>query len=138
MYGVKVFGFETLGDPCQMPNTCGPIAKIHRAGQDFAEKTDLGTHITNVAVVAEFFSGFAPPRHLYSSLAYRVWGRIPFSAGDFWMSNLLELMYPGFTGSSYYHNESGFSTATPYTDTADVLLSDCAFDILARYPVLLL
>lgn len=145
-----------------MPNVCGPISEIHRAGMDFAEKTELGTHITNVAVLAEFMTGFAPPRNLYSQVAYRIWGNIPFSSGDFWMSNILDLLYPGYTGSSYYHNETGFSTPTPYGDTADVstpvikscfpgshhshlvlwaeqvLLSDCSLDILSRYPVLLL
>ena len=37
-----------------------------------------------------------------------------------------------------YHNETGFNTASPYTDGTDVLLSDCAADVLARYPILVL
>ena len=37
-----------------------------------------------------------------------------------------------------YHNETGFNTASPYTDGTDVLLSDCAADILARYPIVVL
>eukprot|EP01050_Picozoa_sp_SAG11_P003443 SAG11_NODE_194_length_12858_cov_28.436946_1_plen_637_part_00 len=39
---------------------------------------------------------------------------------------------------SDHHNETGFITPTPFTDTVDVLLADCAFDILARYPVVFL
>ena len=102
---------------------------------EFAENNELGTHITTVAVVADFMTGFAPPRNLYSQVAYRVWGTIPFASGDFWLSNLLDFFYPGYSGASYYHNETGFSTPTPYGDTVDVLLSDCALDILSRYPV---
>ena len=102
---------------------------------EFAENNELGTHITTVAVVADFMTGFAPPRNLYSQVAYRVWGTIPFASGDFWLSNLLDFFYPGYSGASYYHNETGFSTPTPYGDTVDVLLSDCALDILSRYTV---
>jgi hypothetical protein len=138
MYGAKIFGFETLSSPCPMPDVCGPISEIHKAGMDFAEKTELGTHVTTVAVVADFLSGFAPPRNLYAQVAYRVWGSIPFASGDFWLSNLLDLFYPGYTGASYFHNETGFSTPTPYADVVDVLLSDCAADILSRYPIVLL
>lgn len=116
MYGAKIFGFESLNSPCAMPNVCGPIAEIHKAGMDFAAKTELGTHITTVAVVADFMTGFAPPRNLYTQVAYRVWGNTPFASGDFWLSNLLDLFYPGYTGASYYHNETGFSTPTPYGD----------------------
>ena len=127
-------------------------------------RTELGTHITNVAVMADFMTGFQPPRNLYTQSAYRVWGIIPFAPGDFWLSNLLDLVYPGYVDASYYHDERGFSTPTPYTDTgqyiskphhngcyfqgcfsdrllvvaADVLLSDCASDLLARYPIILL
>ena len=138
MYGAKIFGFETLGSPCPMPTPCGPITEIQRAGMAFAEGTELGTHITNVAVLADFMTGFQPPRNLYTQAAYRVWGIIPFASGDFWLSNLLDLVYPGYIDASYYHDERGFSTPTPYTDTADVLLSDCASDLLARYPIILL
>eukprot|EP00040_Diaphanoeca_grandis_P044167 m.270164 g.270164 ORF g.270164 m.270164 type:complete len:1053 (-) comp88335_c0_seq1:367-3525(-) len=139
LYGVKIFGFETLGG-CGDPSPTSPIspiAKIQVAGKAFADKNELGVHITQVAVMADFMSGFAPPRHLYAgTTAYRVWGNLPFSEGDFWMSAVFDLMYPGYTASSFFHNESGFMTATPFSDTADVLLSDCALDIMSRYPVM--
>ena len=116
-----------------------PIAQIQSAGQAFAAAHELGTHITQVGIVMEFFTGMLPPRNLYSgATAYRVWGSTPFAAGDFAATAVLDLFYPGFASSSYYHNESGFMTPTPYGDTADVLLSDCAADILARYPVLII
>ena len=116
-----------------------PLAQIQSAGQAFAAAHELGTHITQVGIVMEFFTGMLPPRNLYSgATAYRVWGSTPFAAGDFAATAVLDLFYPGFASSSFYHNESGFMTPTPYGDTADVLLSDCAADILARYPVLIL
>ena len=40
--------------------------------------------------------------------------------------------------SSYYHNESGFQTGTPYGDTADILLTDAPGWLLAQYAVVVL
>lgn len=42
---------------------------------------------------------------------------------------------PGYDKSSYYLDETGFQTPTPYGDSADVLLSDATLQLLARYPV---
>ena len=140
MYGAKIFGFETLGG-CGDPSPdspISPIAHIHSAGQAFAAKTDLGVHVTTVAVLADFMTGFEPPRQLYSSLAWRVWGNMPFNEGSFFMNDVLDLLYPGYADASYWHDERGFMTPTPFGDAADVLLSDCSHDILARYPVVIL
>jgi len=46
------------------------------------------------------------------------------------------MLYPGYQDSSYFHDESGFLTATPYGDAADCLLTDAPVWLLARYPVL--
>ncbi len=46
------------------------------------------------------------------------------------------MLYPGYQDSSYFHDESGFLTPTPYGDAADCLLSDAPGWLLARYPLL--
>ena len=139
MYGVKVFAFESLG----CASATSPIAKIHRAGQHFAATTDVGVHLTSTALVADVMTGFAPARSLYADgqgwedsrfSTYRLWGNLPFDTGAFWMSNVLDLCYPGYIDSSYLSNEDGFNTPTPFGDSLDVLLSDVGLDVLARYP----
>ena len=37
---------------------------------------------------------------------------------------VLDMLYPGYQDSSYFRDERGFLTATPYGDSADCLLSD--------------
>ena len=46
------------------------------------------------------------------------------------------MLYPGYQDSSFFHDERGFNTATPYGDSADFLLSDAPGWLLERYPVL--
>ncbi len=46
------------------------------------------------------------------------------------------MLYPGYQDSSYFHDESGFLTPTPYGDSADILLSDAPEWLLARYAAL--
>ena len=120
LYGTKIFGFETMGD-CGDPgpsSPVSPIAKVQHGGQSFAAATELGVHITTFAVVADPMTGYAPPRNLYAGgTAYRQWGNVPFDAGAFWMHNVLDFFYPGYSGSSYHRNESGFITPTPFGDS---------------------
>ena len=47
------------------------------------------------------------------------------------------MFYPGYQNSSFYHDESGFLTSTPYGDAADCILSDAPGWLLARYPMVL-
>jgi hypothetical protein len=115
-----------------------PIGKIQVAGKRFVEQHgDVGVHMTNVAVMLDFFTGYAPPRHLYAGWDsfYRVWGNLPFGHEEYWAHGILDLLYPGYDGSSYYFNEAGYQVETPHGDGADVLLSDATGYILNRYPV---
>lgn len=91
--------------------------------------------ITSVALLSDFYCGWSFPRHLYSDNSYLVWGNMPYAPGDNLNHNLLELIYPGYELSSYYHDETGFLTPTPYADTADSLLSDAPLWLLNRYPL---
>jgi hypothetical protein len=49
---------------------------------------------------------------------------------------VLDRLYPGYENSSYYHDESGFLTPTPFGDSADCLLSDAPAWLLGRYALL--
>lgn len=116
-----------------------PIGHIQRDAVQWIKKNGQpGVMHTPVALMLDFFAGWTFPRHLYSSDVYRVWGNLPYQAGDYWTDALLNMIYPGYQNSSYYHDESGFICATPYGDIADCLLSDSEGWILAQYPVLVL
>lgn len=72
----------------------------------------IGKQVVPVAVMLDFFAGWTPPRHLYTSNVYRVWGNLPYGitqayalifAGpqDYLADNVFNLMYPNYTSSSY-------------------------------------
>jgi hypothetical protein len=114
-----------------------PIGQIQRAaGRWIREAGRPGAMLTPIALMVDFFAGWTFPRHCYSSDLYRVWGNLPFKPGDYLTDGVLDMLYPGYQDSSYFHDESGFVTATPYGDAADCLLSDAPGWLLARYPVL--
>ena len=115
-----------------------PIGLIQRgAGRWLREAGQPGAMITPVALMVDFFAGWTFPRHLYTSDVYRVWGNLPYEPGDCLTDGVLDMLYPGYEGSSYFHDESGFLTPTPYGDVADCLLSDAPGWLLARYPMLM-
>jgi len=124
MYGSSYVSFENswfVGGTFAL----SPIGKIQHAAKEFIDsKGSLGVHIATAALYLDYFSGFCPPRHLYSGDLYRVWGNLPYSEGDYLGDGVLRLVYPQYQDSSYFHNETGFSSPTPYGDTLDVILSD--------------
>lgn len=85
----------------------------------------------------DFYAGWVPARHLYSRKAYQCWGNMPFGPGDYLTHSIFNVLYPGYEDSSYYHDERGFLTSTPYGDIADVLLSDAPAWILSQYQTLI-
>lgn len=116
-----------------------PIGRIQQFSNKWIKQSGQpGTMLTPVAVMVDFFSGWSFPRHLYSSNVYRVWGNLPYEAGDYLTDGVLDMLYPGYQNSSYYHDESGFMSPTPYGDFADCLLSDAPLWLLERYPVLVI
>jgi hypothetical protein len=116
-----------------------PIGRIQESAQQWVlEHGQPGVMHTPVALMADFFSGWSFPRHLYTDKVYRVWGSLPYEEGDYLTDALLDMFYPGYQDASYFHDESGFITATPYGDAADCLLSDAPGWLLERYPVLVL
>lgn len=114
-----------------------PIGKIQQAARSWVgEHGQPGTMLTPIALMVDFHSGWTFPRHLYTEHVYRVWGNQPYEAGDYLTDGVLDILYPGYQDSSYYHDETGFLTPTPYGDSADCLLSDAEGWLLDRYPVL--
>ena len=92
-----------------------PIGKIQQSANIWVSKHgDPGVMYTPVAVMTDFFAGWTFPRHLYTGNTYRVWGNLPYREGDYLMDGVLNLLYPGYRDASYFHNEKGFLTATPF------------------------
>lgn len=131
LYSSVAVGFENgwfVGE------TLSPIGRMQQAaGRWIKANGSPGTMLTPVAVMTDFFAGWSFPRHLYTDDVYRVWGNLPYGPGDYLTDNVLDLIYPGYQNSSYYHDESGFLTPTPYGDAADCLLSDAPGWLLPRY-----
>ena len=114
-----------------------PIGRIQQSAQRWVkENGQPGVMHTPVALLLDFYSGWSFPRHLYSGDVYRVWGNRPYEAGDYLTDAVLDLLYPGYQNSSYFHDESGFITPTPFGDIADCVLSDAPLWALDRYAVL--
>jgi hypothetical protein len=90
-----------------------------------------------VGVMTDFLAGWTFPRHLYTDKVYRVWGNLPYQPGDHWTDGVLDRLYPGYQNSSYYHDESGFLTPTPFGDSADCLLSDAPAWLLPHYAIII-
>lgn len=134
LYNCVLVGFENgwlEGDELT------PIGRIQKfARQWVRENGQPGTMLTPVALLLDFHSGWTFPRHLYTGDVYRVWGNLPYAPGDYLTEGVLDMLYPGYQDSSFYRDERGFLTATPYGDCADCLLSDAEAWLLARYPVL--
>lgn len=135
LYNSSVFGFESsyyTGD-----GQLSPIGAIQQDAVRWSEAHgDPGVMHTPVAVMVDFMSGWSFPRHLYSGEIYKVWGALPYDAGDYLTDGVLDLLYPGYQDASYYHDERGFLASTPFGDIADCLLSDAPGWLLRQYAVL--
>jgi len=135
LYNCVAVGFENgwfEGD------TLSPIGRIQKSAQRWVrEHGQPGVMHTPVALLLDFYSGWTFPRHLYTENIYRVWGNLPYEAGDCFTDAVLDLLYPGYQASSYFHDESGFISPTPFGDIADCLLSDAPLWLLERYPVVI-
>jgi hypothetical protein len=132
LYNSMVVGFENGwfdGD------TLSPIGRIQQSAQKWVREVGQpGVMQTPIAVMNDFHGGWIFPN--YNKILYRVWGNLPYGPGDYLMNDVFDLLYPGYQDSSFFHDEKGFATPTPYGDSADALLSDAPGWLLSRYPVL--
>jgi len=116
-----------------------PIGKIQAEAVKFVRKHGRpGVMHTPVALLLDHYAGWAPPRHLYTRNVYQVWGGMPYGPGDYLTHGVLSLLYPGYEDASYYRDERGFLSPTPYGDIADVLLSDAPLWVLKRYGLVII
>jgi hypothetical protein len=97
-----------------------------------------GTLYTPLAIITDFFSGWVPPRHLYTSDIYKVWGNLPYNTGDYQIHLLFSMLFPGYENSGFYRDERGFLSPAPYGEIADVLLSDVRYEVLNRYSTIII
>ena len=134
LYNSVIVGFESSWFAGE---NLSPVGRMQQAANQWVDQHGQpGVMVTPIAVMADFFSGWSFPRHLYTPEVYRVWGNLPYEAGDYLTDGVLDMLYPGYQDSSYFHDESGFLCPTPYGDMADCVLSDAPGWLLARYPVL--
>ncbi len=133
-YNSMMIGFES---GFMNGNKLGSIGSIQQHANKWTQNFGQpGNMITQVALMLDFYSGWSFPRHLYSKEIYKVWGNLPYQQGDYFVNDVLDLFYPGFQNSSYFHNEKGFNVGTPYGDVLDCILTDCPLWLLKQYPVL--
>ena len=119
--------------------TLSPIGRIQQGAVDWSAKYgDPGVHQVPVALMLDVYSGWTYPRHLYSGDCYRVWGGLPYEEDDYLMDGILRLVYPGYQDASYYRDERGFNSDTPYGDIVDCVLSDAPAWMLKQYAALVL
>ena len=116
-----------------------PVGRIQQGAVDWSARYgDPGVMHVPVALMVDFYSGWSFPRHLYSGQVYKVWGALPYEAGDYLTDGVLDMLYPGYQDASYFRDERGFNVDTPYGDIADCLLSDAPAWLLRQYAVLVL
>lgn len=131
LYNCAAVGFENgwfVGEELS------PIGEIQQsANRWLKEYGDPGVQAAPVAFLCDFQCGWSFPRHLYTGKTYLVWGSLPYGPGDYLTNNLFDLAYPGYQDSSYFHNEKGFMTPTPYGDCVDTLLTDAPLELLKQY-----
>ncbi|MCX6622959.1 MAG: hypothetical protein NTY38_18210 [Acidobacteria bacterium] len=136
LYNSMLAGFESSWFDKE---ALSPVGRIQQAANRWVKQHGQpGVLHTPIALMTGFYAGWTFPRQLYSGDTFRVWGTLPYTEGDYLTHGVLEMLYPGYQDSSYFHDESGFLTATPFGDAADVLLSDAPGWLLDRYPVLVI
>ena len=89
---------------------------------------------TPVAIVWDFYTGWVPPRRTPAdNRPFHTWGVMPYEKGDYQIDALFRELYPGYEDASYYRDERGFLTPTPWGDGYDVGMSNVPRFVLSRY-----
>ncbi len=121
------------GEPREVPAPT-VIGEIQLEGMDWVRRhPNHGVMYTPIALIMDFYTGWVPPRHLYTSETYMVWGNMLYEKGDHQIDLFFREVFPGYEDCSFYHNERGFLTPTPCGDIFDVLLSNVPDFVLNRY-----
>ncbi|XP_064403556.1 uncharacterized protein LOC135349038 [Halichondria panicea] len=115
-------------------NDLSPIGLIQHNAYKWVsqKKVSLGKHLATVAIYLDYFNGWASPRQ-NKGVIYRTWMNLPYVNADYLTDGLLRLLYPHYQDSSYFHDETGVSSPTPYGDIVDVILTDAPVWVLKAY-----
>ena len=147
MYGVAIIMSEAVdfdrrktvtvnvdGTERQAP-ALDPTAQQHLQIKEWIQKhPGRGVMHTPVAIIWDFYAGWIPPRRTPADgRPFHTWGITPYEKGDYQIDALFRELYPGYEDSSYYRDERGFLTATPWGDSFDVLMSNTPRFVLDRY-----
>ena len=134
LYNCVAVGFESGWLTESAPYALTPVGEIQRGAVEFvARHGQPGVMHTPAALLLDFYSGWVPPRHLYTPYVYQVWGGMPYEAGDYLTHGVLSLLLPGYEDASYFRDERGFLSPTPFGDMTDCLLSDAPLWVLRQY-----
>ncbi len=118
-----------------------PIGIIQETASKWVKRHgNPGTMLTPVGLLLDAFGGWNVPIHLYIDhlrQSYQTWGVIPYNEGDYLTHGIFSLIYPGYEAASYYRDERGFMTPTPFGDCMDVLLSDVRLPVMDQYNVII-
>ena len=121
-------------------DTLSPIGLIQHHGFLWTKGMSLlaqGVHIPTVAFYLDFLSGWTAPR-LKCDTIFRTWNNLPYTAGDYLTDGLFREVYPHYQDASFFHDETGVSSPTPYGDLVDVLLSDAPSWVLKQYDTVII
>ena len=129
------FGYYKGGSENSSKSEMSPIGKVHKSCQKWCDDHGQpGVMHAPVAVMMDFLSGWTFARHSYAGHAtYRAWGALDFDEGDFFAHGVMDMLYPHYTNSGWWHDERGFNADTPYGDIADCLLTDAPAWLLDQY-----
>ncbi|MCX7597752.1 MAG: LamG domain-containing protein [Armatimonadetes bacterium] len=116
-----------------------PLGRQHLELREWVRRhPDRGVMYTPVAFMLDFYNGWNPPRHLYRSDKYKIWGKLPYEKGDYLIDAVFRMVWPGYEDCSYLRNERGFITPTPYGDIFDVITNRCHAEVLKQYTAIML
>jgi hypothetical protein len=116
-----------------------PLGAQHLALKEFSDAhPDRGVLFTPIAFMMDFYHGWNPPRHLYRGDKYKIWGKLPYEKGDYQADALFRLVWPTYEDCSYFRDERGFLTPTPFGDIFDVVTNRCLPEILKQYSAVML
>lgn len=118
-------------------STLTPIGLMQHSAYLWSQKmASFGVHVPTVALYLDFFNGWSAPRDT-PGYEFLTWHSLPYQSGDYLTDGMLRMVYPWYQDASYFHDETGASSATPYGDYLDVLLSDAPGWVLRQYDTVL-
>lgn len=107
---------------------------FHESRQAAAEHPMRGVQYAPVAVMLHHDHGWYPQPNIYAKdVVNRVWGNIPYNAGDWQTDRFFDWVYPGYKLSASHRDERGKIVNTPYGDVFDVILSNAGTACLNKY-----